>query len=155
MLTYKQGSVFWKAEKAEKVEFLVSKLSKRNVSSLQLICPSRLYSTLVVCTFSLNTRLWLGNSDEPQLPTEAHKMRLWQKVVSVILTSAGLLLNLKITNKILLVHDLRRPLFFELFTHALLSIVSLLLCILSQMSGVFLVESLVPCKLGYFAGVIG
>ena len=31
MLTYKQGSVFWKAEK---VEFLSSKLSKRNVSSL-------------------------------------------------------------------------------------------------------------------------
>ena len=51
MLTYKQGSVFWKAEK---VEFLVSKLRKRNVSSLQLICPSRLYSTLVVCMYILS-----------------------------------------------------------------------------------------------------
>ena len=89
------------------------------------------------------------------MPSEAHKMRLWQKVISVILTSAGLLLNLKTTNKILLVHDLRKPLFFELFTHALLSIGSLLLCIVSQVSGVFLEQSLVPCKLGYFAGIIG
>ena len=82
-------------------------------------------------------------------------MRSWQKVISVVITSAGLLLNLQITNRILMVHDVRKPLYFELFTHAILSIVSLSLCILSQVSGVFLVQSLMPCKLGYCAGIIG
>ena len=118
----------------------------------KLICPSLLYSWFYVLS---NYKTILGNSDDPQLPTEAHKMRSWQKVISVVITSAGLLLNLQITNRILMVHDVRKPLYFELFTHAILSIVALSLCILSQVSGVFLVQSLMPCKLGYCAGIIG
>ena len=112
-------------------------------------------SVVLSVTKYLQNYTVLGNSDDPQLPTEAHKMRSWQKVISVVITSAGLVLNLQITNKILMVHDIRKPLYFELFTHAILSIVSLSLCILSQVSGVFLVQSLMPCKLGYCAGIIG
>ena len=113
--------------------------------------PTNLPKSVVLYEY----KTMFGNSDDPQLPTEAHKMRLWQKVISIFIISVGLVLNLQMTKKFLMVHDIRKPLYFELFTHGILSIVSLSLCILSQVSGVFLVQSLMPCKLGYCAGIIG
>ena len=113
--------------------------------------PTNLPKSVVLYEY----KTMFGNSDDPQLPTEAHKMRLWQKIISIFILSVGLVLNLKMTKKFLMVHDIRKPLYFELFTHGLLSIVSLSLCLLSHVSGVFWVQSWTPCMLGYSAGCIG
>ena len=92
---------------------------------------------------------------KPQSPKDAHIMRSWQKVISVILNSAGFVLNIQTTSKIVTLNDLKKPLCFELLTHGILSIVSLSMVILSQVTGVLFEQSLIPCKLGYCAGIVG
>ena len=98
-----------------------------------------------------------SNSDKkkPQSPTDTHKMRSWQKILSVILNLAGFIVNIHTTSKILTLNDLKKPLCFELLTHGILSIVSLSMVILSQVSGVVFEQSLIPCNLGYCAGIVG